>query len=130
MRLHLLSTIVINLSKTHNTENCESELIKMLTDLFNDTMDANIKISRLEQEHGIPISDEMEREVNYMTTYAMGILERGKTEGRAEGKAEGRAEMINIILRLKTSKNLKETVEQLKAEGINSETIEMALKCL
>ena len=93
-RYDILSTVVINLSKTHNSNGVDNELICLLTDLFNDDMPANIKLSKLQKDYHISITQEIEKEVKEMCTYTSSVKEEGRVEGRVEGRIEGRENEI------------------------------------
>lgn len=87
-RFDLLTVIVINISKTHNLGEENNGLIKMLTDLFDETMDSKTKIRKLEDEHGLPLTTDLEREVSDMCTYTENVMQQGKIEGKIEGETQ------------------------------------------
>lgn len=84
-RYDLMSTIIINISKTYNTDGCDNELICMLTNLFNKDMDADDKIRTLEQDYGIPMTAEIKEGVDSMCTYTEAVEQRGIEKGIKEG---------------------------------------------
>ncbi len=94
-RYDIMNAVIIYLSGKHDTENTDNELIKVLTDLFDDRVPGVKKISRL-KEYGVTLTRELEGEVTGMCTYADSIerkgIEKGRAEVRAEGRAEGRVE--------------------------------------
>ncbi len=88
-RYDILNAIIINISAKHETENTDNELIKMLTDLFNDEMDGAGKIKRLKDCYGLRLTREVEEEVSTMCSYAVAMENKGREEGREEGRKEG-----------------------------------------
>lgn len=77
-RYDLMSTIIIKLSKKHDTDGANNTLINMLTDLFNETISAEKKIKILEQKYQLPITEEVEREVADMCTYTTYVENKGR----------------------------------------------------
>jgi hypothetical protein len=105
-RYDLLTVIVINISAKHDYEDTESELIRMLTDLLNDQMDARTKIELLEKEHNLPLTVDTKKEVEGMCSYT----EHVKNEGIAEGLA---AEKSSIIKKMLTKGKTPEEIADL-----------------
>lgn len=77
--------IIINISKYHDTEDTNSELIRLLTDLFNENLSSKEKIRKFKTEYGLPTTLEFEREVDGMTAYSAGLIEKGMQRGIEEG---------------------------------------------
>jgi hypothetical protein len=106
-RYDLISVILVNLSKDHDCGDTDNELLRFLTDLFNDEMNVREKLNILQNKYHLPLTAEIEKEVSEMCSYTASVLERGldqgraegRTEGRTEGLAEGRAESIERLLR-------------------------------
>jgi flagellar biosynthesis/type III secretory pathway protein FliH len=102
-RYDLISVILVNLSKDHDCGDTDNELLRFLTDLFDDEMDVREKLNILQNKYHLPLTAEIEKEVSEMCSYTASVLERGLDQGRAEGRteglAEGRAESIGRLLR-------------------------------
>lgn len=120
-RYDLMRAVIVNISKAHNTGNSDSEMIKVLTTLFNETMDAQRKIEIMD-EHGIETTKEFEEEVSGMTAYAAGLLLKGETRG----KDKWQELLANTIQRLKNG----ETPESIIASGVDANTVALAQTCL
>jgi len=87
-RYDLMEAVIVNISKEHNTEGTQSELIKMLTDLFNEKISSGEKIKLLEEEYDVPTTEEFSEEVANMTAYAAGLINKGKAEGMVLGEVK------------------------------------------
>lgn len=85
----LLSVIIIRLSKKENAES-GNELIKMLTVLLSDTMDVETKKAKLQNEHGMRMTQKLERRLRSMCNLSEGILERGIEIGLERGQEIGK----------------------------------------
>ena len=90
----LLSVVTICLGKP-GAENYTG-VLKFLEVLLSSTRAATEKKQILEDEFGVAMSEELEREVFVMCNLSQGVKAEGRMEGRAEGRAEGRMEGINI----------------------------------
>ena len=117
-RYDLMTAIIINLSKTHNCEDCDNELIRMLTYLFDETKDADEKIDNLKNNYNIPINTELETEVEKMCTYT----EKIKTESKEEGIAKGENDLVKAVQMLRSN----HTDEEILAYGISQHTLDLA----
>lgn len=126
-RYDLMQIAMIYISKKHTGHDSENPLIRMLTDLFNEEVEAQEKIRLLEKKHQLPMSDATKKEVVTMCKYTAVIEEKGLEKGRKEGRAEGRKEGQTILV--KAVERLKEgaTVSQLLASGIDQQTIDSAM---
>ena len=111
-----------NISKTHNVENTTNEMICLLTDLFNETIDASNKIQLLKDRYGLRTTDKFEKEVSSMTAYAARLLNEGMEKGIEKGIEKGQNMLIEAITRLRKG----ETPEQIIASGIDPETVSLA----
>jgi predicted transposase/invertase (TIGR01784 family) len=114
-RYDLLEAVIINISKNHNVGDTDSKLIHLLTDLFNEKMDAANKLDVLKKEYGISTTVEFEREVFGMTAYAARLIKEGLEEGRMKGREEGREEG--------RAEGREEGREEGRAEGREEERI-------
>lgn len=100
-RYDLMQVVLIYISKNYSGHNCENDLIRMMSDLFNDDIEASKKIELLENRHHLSMSEPMKREVADMCEYTAAIAEKNRQKGREEGWAEGRAEeKLDAIQRL------------------------------
>lgn len=78
----LLSVIMVRLAK--DDLNGGSELHKMLSTIFTDTLSTEEKKERLGTEYGIPMTVEMEQEVDAMCNLSDAIEEKGVTKGKLQ----------------------------------------------
>ena len=118
-RYDILNAIIINISKKHNAEGVDNELIKLLTTLFDESLAAREKINKLEKEHDLPITKEIEKEVNHMCTYADCIENKGIQKGLRQGISQGIEQGIRFSL-LDILEGLGEIPKELR-ERIDSE---------
>ena len=87
------------------------KLLRLLDVLFFGKMSVKEKQRVLEEEYGIPMTEELKEEVEDMCNFSDGIEERGLQKGRREGKREGRQEAILQSLR-NIMKNLGISAEE------------------
>lgn len=83
-RYDILSAIIINISARHDTENTDNELIRLLTDLFDERINGENKIAKLEG-YGLVLSREVRSEVTCMCTYAAAMENKGIEKGIEKG---------------------------------------------
>jgi hypothetical protein len=83
-RYDILNAIIINISGRHDTENTDNELIRMLTDLFDERIDGPHKIEKL-RHYGLRLTKEVESEVTDMCTYATAMENKGIEKGIEKG---------------------------------------------
>ena len=89
----------INVTLVHlsgSPSGSKNELIAMLDTLLGH-MDAKRKRQRLEDEFHLPMTTEINREVEDMCNLSAGIWEDAMTEGLREGRKEGRKEGLNML---------------------------------
>lgn len=96
-RYDLLSTIIINLSKYHDYGKTDNELIRFLTDLFNDEMPVREKLRILHGTYHLSITEEIKKEVTEMCTYTTSIKQRAIQQGIRQGIQEGENKLSNLI---------------------------------
>ena len=84
-RYDILTAVLINISKTHDHEGTESELIRLLTDLFDERLNAGERIERLQNEHGVRLIRSVEAEVTGMCSYAIAMENKGIEIGIQQG---------------------------------------------
>ena len=97
------------------TDQSHHRLIAMLDTLLA-KMDAETKKKKLQEEHNLPMTIELEKEMNDMCNLSSGIREEGFRDGEhsglLKGKIEGKIETIrNMIVDGFT------TIEAIKATG-------------
>lgn len=63
----------------------DNETIKLLTDLFDERMTGEVKVAKLQEHYGLPMTREYE-EVIGMCTYADAIEQKGIVKGRFEAE--------------------------------------------
>ena len=86
----LMSVVTICLGKP-DSENYTG-ILKFLDVLLSSSRAATEKKKILEEEFGVTMSDELEREVLIMCNLSQGVKDEGREEGRIEGRKEGRRE--------------------------------------
>ena len=86
----LMSVVTICLGKP-DSENYTG-ILKFLDVLLSSSRAATEKKKILEEEFGVAMSEELEREVLIMCNLSQGVKAEGREEGRREGRREGRKE--------------------------------------
>lgn len=109
----LLTVILIGLGDPDDEE-C-TDILRLLSVLLSNKIDEQKTKQIMQDEFGIPITEEMGRAVTEMCNLSQGIenrgIAKGLAKGRAEGRIEGRAEgMIASLHNLMDSMNW--TIEQ------------------
>ena len=66
-------------------EGTRNELIRLLTDLFDERLDGIEKIKRLKDSYGLKLTKEVEREVADMCSYATAMENKGVEIGIEKG---------------------------------------------
>ena len=89
-------------------------LISMLDTLLA-KMDAETKKKKLQEEHNLPMTIKLEKEMNDMCNLSSGIREESRMEGKLEGRVETTIEFIKNIM-FKRQSSAEEAMELL---GIN-----------
>ena len=102
-RYDLMEAVLVNISEKHDTEGTENELIKLLTDLFNENISGEEKVELLKNTYNIPTTEEFEKEVSNMTAYAAGLIKKGEEKGEVRG-------IIKAIQKLIKANVSKETI--------------------
>ena len=98
-------------SQLSATDNCHHQLISML-DILLARMDTETKKKRLQEEHNLPMTIKLEKEMNDMCNLSSGIREESRLEGKLEGKLETIRNMIMYGLT---------TIDAIKATGLYTE---------
>ena len=83
-RYDILTAIIINISGAHDVGDTENELIRLLTDFFDERIDGIEKIKKL-KGYGMKLTKEMESEVSEMCTYSTAIENKGIEQGIEQG---------------------------------------------
>ncbi len=118
-RYDILTAIVINISGKHETDRTENELIRMLTDLFDERLDGTEKVNRLKDEYGLKLTREVESEVSDMCTYATAM----ENKGIEKGVERGQSELVEVINRLRSGESSADII----ASGVDERTVNLAL---
>lgn len=93
-RYDLLEAVIVNISKKHDTEGSESEMINVLTALFNNALSVEEKVNAM-SKYGLKATEELKKEVAGMTSYAARLI----SESIDKGVARERADAIERMLR-------------------------------
>ena len=127
-RYDLMEAVIVNISAKHDDEDSESELIQMLTDLFNENLSAQEKVDTLKSKYGVPTTYELEEEVAGMTVFAANLIKKGLEEGLEKGRAEARAEArAEVIERMILKKYPKEAILDLGYTEAEYQEVEQKL---
>lgn len=105
----LLEMVILRLGNKET----EHYLLGMLTTLFWKKMSAEKRIAELEENYGIPMRRELEKEVKDMCTYSAAIRERAEREGRREGLKEGQNKINNLYQRLKADGRMDDLIRAI-----------------
>lgn len=84
-RYDIINATIINISENHDVSNTNNNTLKLLTTLFDETLDADTKITKLENDYGLPLTKEIEDEVTSMCTYATSMENKGIENGLEKG---------------------------------------------
>ncbi len=84
-RYDILNAAIINISAKHNKDSVDNELLRMLTDLFDERVDGQKKIEILENEYGLPLTREIREELKTMCTYGASIARKNAQIGLDQG---------------------------------------------
>lgn len=99
-RYDLMEAVIVNIGK--KKEPCGNKMLRMLGDLFDESMEGNRKIKLLEKEYEISLTKESRQEVTDMCKYTEQIkvraLEQGLEQGLERGRSEERTESIKRML--------------------------------
>jgi len=95
-RYDILTAIIINISGAHNVGDTENELIRLLTDFFDERIDGIEKIKKL-KGYGVKLTKEMESEVSTMCTYATAIENKGIELGIGQEREQGLKALVQTV---------------------------------
>ena len=115
----LINIIFIHLNG--KPDQSQNQLISMLDTLLA-RMDVKTKKQKLEKEHNIPMTIELEKEMSYMCNLSSGIREEAIRDGIMIGEHNGEINALKNMLKA----NLV-TIEKLKSSGLYSPDVLAAL---
>lgn len=78
-RYDLMANIIVNIGKRHNREVTESRMLNVLNILVDEEMNSREKIKSL-IAYNVPVTKEVEEEVETMTSYTASVLARGEAK--------------------------------------------------
>ncbi len=119
----LINIIFIHLSG--KPDQSQNQLISMLDTLLA-RMDVETKKQKLEKEHYIPMTIELEKEMSHMCNLSSGIREEGIRDGILIGERNGEIKGEINALKTMLKANLV-TIEKLKSSGLYSPDVLAAL---
>ncbi|WP_029200710.1 hypothetical protein [Oribacterium sp. NK2B42] len=125
-RYDILNAIIIYISEKHDTENTESKMIRMLTDLFDERINGAEKIKKLKSEYELNITREVEMEVTSLCTYADAIENKGIAKGIEKGVTTEKERGLEALV--KSLKIYIHDFEELYKAVIKNETYEKVSK--
>jgi hypothetical protein len=96
-RYDLQTVVVINIGQKNECTETGNKTIDVLNVLFNNSIGVTQKLDLLKNKYDIPVTKEIEKEVETMCTYTTSIQEESKAEGKIEGKVEGKNELAKLI---------------------------------
>lgn len=103
----LLSLVLIGLDDLNSGSVPQNGIIHMLSVLFAENMDFRAKITTLENEYNIKMTEEIEEEVERMCNLSEGVWEKGVAEGMAKGMAKGESNQLLRVVDKLMSKGMK-----------------------
>lgn len=115
LRYDLMQVVMIYISKKHTGHDSENDLIRMLTDLFDEELDAQKKIDLLEKGHHLSMTDALRKEVADMCKYTAIIEEKGIEKGIEKGMQKG--------IQKGMQKERIEAIRNMIRYGVSKETI-------
>ncbi len=80
-----MNVILINISAKHEVGSTENELIRLLTDLFDERINGTDKVEKLKKDYGLRVTKEVESGVDDMCTYATAMENKGIEQGLEQG---------------------------------------------
>ena len=97
----------------------QDNVIKMLSVLLSRNLEAKERMSILEKNFHIAMTEKVKQEVNEMCNLSQGIREEGRLEGREEGRLEGEAQGV-LKERLKNVKALMDNYKVSAQEAMKT----------
>ena len=96
-RYDILNAIIIYISRKHDSEKTDNELIRMLTDLFDERISGTAKVQKLKSEYGLKITKEVESEVTDLCTYSTAMENKGIEKGMEKGIERGLEALVQSL---------------------------------
>ena len=127
-RYDILTAILINISEKHDTGGTDNELIRLLTDLFDERIGAVEKINKLEHDYGLKMTKEEKREAMSVCTYADAMERKGIVKGMEQG--EERRLITLICKKLRKGKSIEQIADEVEEDEIRVKVICDALSAL
>ena len=120
-RYDLLSAIIINVGRKHQSDQNSSQMFRMLNTLFDKNISATQKITEL-KNNGITVTREIEKEVREMYTYTADVLQTGYNTGYDNGIKKGE-NRFRILLQKLQQENLTDEINRVIADENYAETL-------
>ena len=128
MKYNLLDVILICLSTEDNPD--KDELCGMLEVLLNENTSKEDRLKKLESDYGMKRTVDLEKELDGMCDYSVGIarknylkgIDEGISQGINQGKEDGQNDLIKAISMLRDGKSRDEIIKS----GIDVHTIDLA----
>ncbi len=115
-RYDILNAIMINISAKHDTGNTDNELIKLLTDLFDERMDGKAKVNRLSSKYGLKMTKNIEKDVMSVCGYADAMEKKGLERGIEQG--EERRLISLICKKLRKGKSIAQIADEVEEDEL------------
>ena len=121
-RYDIMNAILINISGKHDTGDTDNELIRMLTDLFDERINGADKVKRLKDSYGLKLTREASQEVSKMCTYATAMENKGIEQGMQQGIQQEKMDALERVTRnyMKQDPTLTREEAEEKARAILS----------
>ena len=116
-RYDILNTVIVYISEKHDTGNTDNSLIKMLTDFFDERLSGKEKVKKLKEDHGIPMTREIGKEVPEVCTYAEAMVLKGIKQERDNTKREKQRADAETQRADAAEARIRELEAQLAASG-------------
>ncbi|MBR6316331.1 MAG: hypothetical protein IKR58_04960 [Lachnospiraceae bacterium] len=116
------------ISVEHDTGGTDNELIRLLTDLFDERIGAVEKINKLEYDYGLKMTKEEKREAMSVCTYADAMERKGIVKGMEQG--EERRLITLICKKLRKGKSIEQIADEVEEDEIRVKVICDALSAL
>lgn len=128
----LLSLVLIGLDDPDSEDMPQNSIVRMLSVLFAENMDFRSKITTLENDYNIKMTNKIEEEVERMCNLSEGVWEKGIAAGMAKGVIEGKLNQLVHIFETLMSKGMKfdEVVNLLDITPDNAAEIKEKLNIL
>ncbi len=124
MKYDLMDVVLVNISTEKNTD--KDELCGMLEVLLDENKSKEDRLGTLEKEYGMRRTVELEKEMDGMCDYSVGIARKnflkGLSNGEEKGIEKGQNILVNVIQRLRNG----ESREDIIKSGVNEKTVDLA----